>query len=1510
MTVMANAHVSAALWPTGLADAESVSDRELLGRFVTHRDEGAFSALVQRYGRLVWGVCRRFLHTQQDAEDAFQAVFLVLARKAGSIRKGEAVGSWLYGVAFRIALRAKKSSTRRQEFEKQAKHARVEDSPQSEAACRELQRVLDEEVMRLKDKYREPFILCCLEGMSKAEAAKELGCKEGTISGRLARARKFLQTRLAKRGFTLSAALTAVVLAHGAAWAAAPAPLMQATAQAVLASSAGATSLPHTVVTLADTYLRRARLATVGLIAALLVALMMTMSGAGLTAVYYLRLGDSSPEAAEIIDPLTFVSPGVGLGTPVGEQVLTVAFSQDGKRLATAGAWSEIPGQLKIWDAGTAEQIVAKSRIPGVRSVAFAPDDKSLATGDFNGMLTLRDPLTLDEIESVKAHPGGVGGVAFSPNGELLASAGLDQLVKLWRTAGLQEQMIFRGHADKVLCVAFFRNGQLIVSGSQDRTVKIWDVQTGEVKFTLEGHDAAVEAVALSPDDQLLATASPDSTVILWNAQTGEKLAELESDKKQPLLAVAFSRDGAMLAAGGRDAIIQLWDVKTRTSLGTLEKHKAPVRALAFSRENVLASGSEDTTAKLWPMGKGKNPRTLSTRWSGIRPVRAAVYSPDGSVLAVSTGDMNVHIRDAKVGDIIKVLHGHTSPVNALAFSPDGRTLASAGEDRAIKLWDWASGDELRSIDGHTDAIYALAYSLDGRKLFSAGGDKVIRIWDAHTGDSLGMWNGHDGAIRGLAISPNGQSLASAGDDDAIKIWEIATGVETQMLKGHLGPVFALAYSSDGLLASAGEDETVRLWDLAEAKERLTLKGHVGAVRALAFSPRGRTLVSAGKDGLVRVWDPQTGLPRAALKGHKDVVTALAMHPHGQNVVSGSLDTLLLRWKGRTEKLGPVAPSAKKIAAADEKLLAALVEDTQEKTQDAGTKKIDEEIKTPKKPKLSYGTLIRSFKDKPGERFGLESFGPDADKCVTFDAEGLRIALPTGYKGERPKTGVISPVAFTGDFEVTITFEILKEPVAEETGKDATRLSLGIDLQGPTKNVIAYSRRMGLPGGGSSLVTWSSAWDAAENKDQVTVNLHASAAKPARMKLARQGDEISFFVSEALEGDFELLDKRKFSDAEVREVRITGCTAGENAALEFRVHELRIRALTFRFPPKATPPQTMPVVVPKDLKEPELIDLRNVLKAPTKLTFTRAEAENFAKADDQGLRITMPAIRGSSLDAGVELPTKLRGDFEITLPYELLSVPVPGPIGGAGAILHAHFDTPDAGIARISRTSKNYGSTFGSNYMARDESGKHVLKGLNFPRAVAAITTGRLRLTRAGPTVAYLVSEGNGGFRIIATKEVGDADVNAIRALVTAGNQPVAVDVRFGKLEIRSAATGPDGVAITPVPTGEQAAPDAGSRILVVASFGLVLLILLLMVAAAVLIYFLRRRPRVEAPPPVKESAPSVPATPVIFFACTVCGKNLSVKASLAGKKVKCRRCGKATIVPAPDPEEGEIPVV
>jgi len=226
-----------------LHQSNGTTDGNLLDLYVRQKHGAAFEALVRRHGRMVLGVCRRVLGNSHDAEDAFQATFLVLVRKAASIRPSGMVGNWLYGVAHRTALEARRSIAKRRA--KEAQVAPRTESPEDTLA--HLRPLLDQELPRLLDKYRAVLVLCDLEGRTRREAAQQLGLPDGTIASRLSRARIILAKRLTRHGVTLSGGVLAAALAQEAASASTPLSLVLATVKAATAYAAGPAAATATV---------------------------------------------------------------------------------------------------------------------------------------------------------------------------------------------------------------------------------------------------------------------------------------------------------------------------------------------------------------------------------------------------------------------------------------------------------------------------------------------------------------------------------------------------------------------------------------------------------------------------------------------------------------------------------------------------------------------------------------------------------------------------------------------------------------------------------------------------------------------------------------------------------------------------------------------------------------------------------------------------------------------------------------------------------------------------------------------------------------------------------------------------------------------------------------------------------------------------------------------------------------------------------------------------------------
>jgi RNA polymerase sigma factor (sigma-70 family) len=270
----------------GHGTATALPEGQLLRRFVAERDESAFSTLVSRHGPMVLGVCRRVLGTRPDAEDAFQATFLVLLRRANALQAADSLGPWLYGVAWRVASRARAGNARRRLEEENAAATRPEQTETDcSAARRELHAIIDEEINRLPEKYRRPLVLCYLEGLTQEAAARQLGWKAGVLRGRLDRARLRLRGRLARRGLAPAATLAIADWLHSSAQAAVAQALVHATVHTacreLTVSKVSGTVSATSAATLAGDVLRKQLLGRAVLIAAVLASGTLALAALG-----------------------------------------------------------------------------------------------------------------------------------------------------------------------------------------------------------------------------------------------------------------------------------------------------------------------------------------------------------------------------------------------------------------------------------------------------------------------------------------------------------------------------------------------------------------------------------------------------------------------------------------------------------------------------------------------------------------------------------------------------------------------------------------------------------------------------------------------------------------------------------------------------------------------------------------------------------------------------------------------------------------------------------------------------------------------------------------------------------------------------------------------------------------------------------------------------------------------------------------------------------------------------
>ncbi|TFI52096.1 hypothetical protein BLD44_022700 [Mastigocladus laminosus UU774] len=526
--------------------------------------------------------------------------------------------------------------------------------------------------------------------------------------------------------------------------------------------------------------------------------------------------------------------------------VRSVAFSPDGKTIASAN----VDGTVKLWNLQGKLLETFNGHSDAVTSVAFSPDGKTIASASRDRTVKLWD-LQGKELCTFKGHSYMVNSVTFNPDGKTIASANVDGTVKLWNLQG-KLLATFKGHSGGITSVAFSPDGKTIASASGDKTVKLWNLQ-GKLLATFKGHSDVVWSVAFSPDGKTIASASWDNTVNLWNLQ-GKLLATFKGHS-HVVLSVAFSPDGKTLTSASYDKTVKLWNLQGE-ELATFKGHSDVVSSVAFSPDGkTLASASSDNTVKLW----GLQGKQLAT-FKGY----SVAFSPDGKTLASASVDKTVKLWNLQ-GKLLATFKGHNDGVSSVAFSPDGKTLASASYDSTVKLWN-LQGKLLATFKGHNDEVWvnvwvnSVAFSPDGKTIASASNDSTVKLWNLQ-GKLLATFQGHSNGVNSVAFSPDGKTLASANNDSTVKLWNLQ-GKLLATFKGHSGAVSSVAFSPDGkTIASASSndigsasDKTVKLWNL-QGEELATFRGHSDEVYSVAFSSDGKTLASASGDSTIKLWD-------------------------------------------------------------------------------------------------------------------------------------------------------------------------------------------------------------------------------------------------------------------------------------------------------------------------------------------------------------------------------------------------------------------------------------------------------------------------------------------------------------------------------------------------------------------------------------------------------------------------------------------------------------------------------
>jgi RNA polymerase sigma factor (sigma-70 family) len=859
-----------------------LSDRELLRRFAVQRDESAFAALVQRHGPMVLNVCRRILHRPEDTEDAFQATFLVLLRKAGTQFWHDSIGGWLHRVAARIALRVRADVARRAAEVRTAEESILAD-PLEQLTARELLAAFDEELARLPDKYREPLILCHLEGQTQETAARQLGLSLSTVRRRLERGRQRLHLQLTRRGLALPAAL-----GIGPAMAAVPASLRAAALQAV---SGGVSAR---AVVLADGVMKAAALTSMKAMATTFLILGVLAAGAGLAAPHFLAtkpLEDQPPANAPPEKPKNGQAKRTDLyGDPLPLDALV--------RMGT----------VRFRNRGF------------IGTVAFSPDGKVLAAGGYGGAILLYDPTTGRKLRELHANTNArsIPALAFAPDGKTLASIGF-RIIQIWDTATGKELRHFKAEVSNTFGYGFAHpvpfvyshDGKSLASVASDHSVRVWDAKNGKELANLKGHRSHVHCLTFSTDGKMLFSADGESNTAgsarVWTLATGEELKKFPllggGEKKQPGTPLCFTPDGKTLAFAAHERsyrkkgnarltleeeVVSFLDLDTgEMRRSKLEPQEVHYQSAVFSRDGKSIATMNPVRRRVegginslgvnriavWDAATGKQlfaPPAYAEHFDDIRGPNLMAFAPDGKKLAAATLASSLRVWDlGRDREQLEKSAAHQNMIQCVTFSPDGRILASASSDSTIALWDAATGRQRLPLRGHIGTVTSLAFSPDGKRLASASSDadQTVRLWDIATGKELRRYGvpmasiGKNEYVRvntWVTFTANGKVLAAGGSDRKARLWDVAIGKEirNQTMSGLRTPpnvtqrelfqwpkqVIDVAFTPDGRVMALCAGDIVSIVDV-DAAQPLFQFERKGFPAILALSPDGKTLL-------------------------------------------------------------------------------------------------------------------------------------------------------------------------------------------------------------------------------------------------------------------------------------------------------------------------------------------------------------------------------------------------------------------------------------------------------------------------------------------------------------------------------------------------------------------------------------------------------------------------------------------------------------------------------------------
>lgn len=512
------------------------------------------------------------------------------------------------------------------------------------------------------------------------------------------------------------------------------------------------------------------------------------------------------------------VSTGILLGVLNGhrESIISGYFSPDGKMVVTASYDSA----AIVWDVTNGKLLRQLNHDGIVRSAQFNLDGSKVVTASDDGSAKIWDVKTGHVLFNLIAHTDAVNLAAFSHDGKKIVTASHDGTAKIWDVNSGKLLVTLKKHTSVVISATFSPDNTHVVTASYDDSSIIWDASSGNLIHALTGNASKIVETLYNPTRKEIITASRNGTAGVYSLADGRMRLNLNVQSSK-IYSTALSSEGNKLVIGSDNGAVKLWDLQTGNLLSDL-KHSGTINFSSFSPDGEkIATSSNDIftgTTRIW----NASGTLISELLGHKRGVHKAIFSPDGKTILTCSDATRVW--DIK-GNLLTEFPLHSSFSYAAAFSPSERKIASVSYyDSIAKVFDAKTGNLLLDLKGHTWGVHSIKFNADGTNIITTSGDWTTKIWNAKTGDLVNELIGHEGIVHSAYYAPDGKKILTISSDHTAKVWNSDDGTLLFDLLGHSGDVTSGEWIPEtSFIVTSSTDARCIIWNAKNGEQILSL---------------------------------------------------------------------------------------------------------------------------------------------------------------------------------------------------------------------------------------------------------------------------------------------------------------------------------------------------------------------------------------------------------------------------------------------------------------------------------------------------------------------------------------------------------------------------------------------------------------------------------------------------------------------------------------------------------------